>query len=967
MLSAQIMNFGRGMEQRSGSAPQLRRLPELQELCYLRSLNTMASPLRSYGSMNGTRLPSLENDGEMWAQWWEQMRQTPLPTETLSPMNQPPMFPNEEDIVPMELLVEYAQYHDRVSAQHQKHFEIQNQLQQMHAQYAQYQAFLTAFHLPQLMEMDAQDDQQQSTQNSPSIMGSSPTHLASPDNGYNNADGTIFIQESPRELPYAFLSHGATAPCSPDRNSPAMSSETTPNNVEGRCGLSALDGTPESYHKAPMGEVEGVDMVTKPVVTLCSMASVSTVDLMNDDGYRTMATGVSLEDADNTFEITRKRTLSIDEPVESELPAANEGKRQKLMDTPGLDFVQDPYYLNNPSPPPPCYNGAGFPSFTNNWPLGYHYATPFMGVQNGRYPFLGFHPFLGEPIINGQINHDYYRRDFYSKISEQGFDHLFAEPNILWNPINMGCIPLFNGSTGIMSCGNGVTENQAQPPTHLGTLGGANVLRTPSSNIQDQGPTNLEMNYSEDSDEEDNYIHQCSRNTHFGRKFKDSRDIRKKNGSRGKIRVTRSDGEKPINESNRSSLSKADKIIELNREHMEMAEALKSLEVGGLMIINKRRSHKEAQMEIRKATKCYDYLLDIPLIAEPDPELGAQQYKCLVPGVYWDKRSWIASWYDQGNRCYSSFSAKMHGFYKAKYFAIHVRMFKTNNLKSLDQAAVELDRQSFSWSPVGSELWVGVIDSAVVEVRKVDDCVEFRTLFGKCEESRLRSYFDLDHEYKLDRVRAPPSVTRVVDQLEGVRILQQEPLETLVSFICSANNNIKRITRLCFAIRERYGTFLGSKDYPGSQLRFYSFPTLRQLSTASSTELRALGLGYRAEYLAKTISALREGGIDVLLSLREVPYPAAQLELLKFHGVGRKVADCVLLFGLGKREVVPVDVHVKRIAMNHFGIRNGANTSYEAIQDAFTQLCPKDAGWLQAVLFIDSVIRGSRQVTKVVT
>ncbi|GIX65728.1 7,8 dihydro-8-oxoguanine DNA glycosylase [Babesia caballi] len=258
--------------------------------------------------------------------------------------------------------------------------------------------------------------------------------------------------------------------------------------------------------------------------------------------------------------------------------------------------------------------------------------------------------------------------------------------------------------------------------------------------------------------------------------------------------------------------------------------------------------------------------------------------------------------------------------------------------RDMDPSFLLTTGQSFSWLPVDTDVWVGVIDSAVLEVRKVDERVEFRTVFGSCEDARVRRYFDLEHEYKLDRDRAPASVLRVVDRLEGVRILQQEPLETLVSFICSANNNIKRITRLCFALRERYGTFIGAKTYDNAPLRFHAFPNLRQLAAATTEELRELGLGYRASYLSKTLAALKAGGIDAFLRLRQLPAEEAQAELVKFHGVGRKVANCVMLFGLGMRGVVPVDVHVKQIARVHFKIGGGTGASYDAVQEAFTAI-----------------------------
>ncbi|KAK1937439.1 putative 8-oxoguanine DNA glycosylase [Babesia divergens] len=277
----------------------------------------------------------------------------------------------------------------------------------------------------------------------------------------------------------------------------------------------------------------------------------------------------------------------------------------------------------------------------------------------------------------------------------------------------------------------------------------------------------------------------------------------------------------------------------------------------------------------------------------------------------------------------------------------------------MDPSLLLTTGQSFSWKLVAPDLWAGVIHGSALEVRKVEERVEFRVLFGNCSDATIRDYFDLGHVYQLDRKRAPASMLRVVDRLDGVRILQQEPLETLISFICSANNNIKRITKLCFGLRERYGTYIGSKSYDDGLMKFYAFPNLKQLEAATLSEMRALGLGYRATYLSRTISALSEGAFDVLLGLRERPPEEAQPELLKFHGVGRKVADCIMLFGLGKREVVPVDVHVKKIVKEHFGIKVSSDMSYTAAQDAFKSICPKDAGWLQAVLFIDSVLKGT--------
>ncbi|KAK2194818.1 AP2-ERF domain [Babesia duncani] len=112
-------------------------------------------------------------------------------------------------------------------------------------------------------------------------------------------------------------------------------------------------------------------------------------------------------------------------------------------------------------------------------------------------------------------------------------------------------------------------------------------------------------------------------------------------------------------------------------------QMLKQLKVGSQMVLVKRRRKEDTYLSIYKITPAFDYLLDIPWYIHPDPSSGEQHFRCSIPGVYWDKRSWIASWYRNGKRCYSSFSAKLHGFYKSKYFAIHVRLYNTLSQKAL--------------------------------------------------------------------------------------------------------------------------------------------------------------------------------------------------------------------------------------------------------------------------------------------
>ena len=142
----------------------------------------------------------------------------------------------------------------------------------------------------------------------------------------------------------------------------------------------------------------------------------------------------------------------------------------------------------------------------------------------------------------------------------------------------------------------------------------------------------------------------------------------------------------------------------------------------------------------------------------------------------------------------------------------------------------------------------------------------------------------------------------------GVRILKQEPLETLISFIISANNNISRIKKSVNYICEHFGKKL---DEGG-----FAFPTLDELKKISEHDFVLAGTGYRAPYLVKTIKMLCDG-FD-LNALKELSTDEAKLRLLTLPGVGPKVADCVLLFGLGHKRVFPVDTWIAKVYNDYF-------------------------------------------------
>jgi N-glycosylase/DNA lyase len=219
--------------------------------------------------------------------------------------------------------------------------------------------------------------------------------------------------------------------------------------------------------------------------------------------------------------------------------------------------------------------------------------------------------------------------------------------------------------------------------------------------------------------------------------------------------------------------------------------------------------------------------------------------------------------------------------------------------------------------------------------------------------------------------------------LPGMRVLRQPPLECLLSFICSSNNNIARITQMLDKLRARYGEPLGTVD----GVAYHAFPTLSALAQAQEAELRQMGFGYRAKFIVQTVAALQERGGDAWLEgLRQLnagaTTAAAESEastasaasgaataaaagtaaehlqdaLVQLSGVGRKVADCVALFSLDTPGALPVDTHVWTVACRYYdaSLRDTKSLTpavYKRVGDLFRARFGAHAGWAHCLLF----------------
>ncbi|XP_011003431.1 PREDICTED: N-glycosylase/DNA lyase OGG1 [Populus euphratica] len=193
----------------------------------------------------------------------------------------------------------------------------------------------------------------------------------------------------------------------------------------------------------------------------------------------------------------------------------------------------------------------------------------------------------------------------------------------------------------------------------------------------------------------------------------------------------------------------------------------------------------------------------------------------------------------------------------------------------------------------------------------------------------------------------------LAQHFKGARVLRQDPLECLIQFLCSSNNNISRITKMVDFVSS-LGDYLGNVE----GFEFHAFPSLERLALVTEQQLREAG-GCRAKYVTGTVSALQskpEGGVKWLESLRKLQLQMVIDSLCTLPGIGLKVASCIALFSLDQHHAIPVDTHVWRIATTHLVPElAGASLTPKLcgrVADAFVTKYGKYAGWAQTLLFI---------------
>ena len=272
---------------------------------------------------------------------------------------------------------------------------------------------------------------------------------------------------------------------------------------------------------------------------------------------------------------------------------------------------------------------------------------------------------------------------------------------------------------------------------------------------------------------------------------------------------------------------------------------------------------------------------------------------------------------------------------------------ETFNLKDIFECG-----QCFRWNEQEDGSYTGIWKENVVNIQKEGQDFVFT---GICEnnnlEEEIQKYFDLDRNYeeiKKELSKKDEYMKTSIAYGKGIRILNQDLWETIISFIISANNNIPRIKGIIERLSKAYGDKI---KWKGKE--YYTFPTPMQLKNVTVEEYRKLGLGFRDVRLYETTKMILEGKVD-LQELKNNPNTVEIREkLLTLSGVGPKVADCILLFSDLKRlEVFPIDVWVRRV-MNDLYIQNEdeAKVSKKEIEKIAKNKFGNLAGLAQQYLF----------------
>lgn len=246
--------------------------------------------------------------------------------------------------------------------------------------------------------------------------------------------------------------------------------------------------------------------------------------------------------------------------------------------------------------------------------------------------------------------------------------------------------------------------------------------------------------------------------------------------------------------------------------------------------------------------------------------------------------------------------------------------------------------QCFRWNRINDNTYLGIVGGSVIKIVQNNDVFDVEA----DNEEIINSYFNFDNDYgkiKEQLSALDDVLPNAIPAGYGIRLLKQDPWETLVSFIISANNNIPRIKRIIESLCMNFG----EKIQYGNDL-YYSFPDAHTICNLELEQLDIIKSGFRAKYIMDAALKVANGEID-LDSVFDMNTNDAREYLKQIKGVGNKVADCILLFAYQKYDVFPKDVWIKKVLNELYGVKESEFDTF--VREHFGNL----AGFAQQYLF----------------
>lgn len=253
--------------------------------------------------------------------------------------------------------------------------------------------------------------------------------------------------------------------------------------------------------------------------------------------------------------------------------------------------------------------------------------------------------------------------------------------------------------------------------------------------------------------------------------------------------------------------------------------------------------------------------------------------------------------------------------------------------------------QCFRWNQEEDKSYTGVVKNKVFNVSQCDKTVVFDNINLDDYEDFVKNYFDLDTDYSL--IKKTINVDNIIDEAikfgDGIRILNQDEWETMISFMISANNRIPMIKKVIENLSLNFGEFLG--EYRGR--KYYSFPTANILSEVDVEKIQDCKAGFRSPRIKEAaIRFLEEKSI--IYNMKNQGYEEGLTYLKTYKGIGDKVANCILLFSMKQFDTFPVDVWVRRVMQTLYVDKD---TKDKEIREYAENKFGKLSGYAQQYLF----------------